>query len=278
MGGAEPATLQIDDWLEFIHHRCQEARDGEVIPWVSLLEQRFCGFFRVFAREINHHMKNVDELGASYLTFYCPDYPDELRNIEDPPAAITVLGTTALLTAPKVALIGSRKASNRALRETRRLANRLADEEIVVVSGGAIGCDRAAHQGCLDSQRRPVPTIAVMAGGLHQLYPRYNRQVFDQILAGGGVLLSERLCEARPRPYDFPVRNRLISGLVHRVLVMEATKRSGAIVTANLALKQGRDVMVLTSDGWDIRAAGTEQLLTDGARGFQSAEHYLARC
>jgi DNA processing protein len=145
----------------------------------------------------------------------------------------------------------------------------------VVVSGGAFGCDIAAHLGVLRGRFNPAPAICVFAGGLARLYPRANDRVFRQLLATGGVLVSERLWYASCRPRDFTARNRIIAGLSGLTVVMQAAQRSGALVTARLALDRGADVAVLHHPQDDVRARGSQQLLADGAVGFYTVHELL---
>jgi len=271
-----PFDLSFSDWNSFINLKNDEWQRtrGEASPWVRMLDLHFHSYQSVLIREIIHHLGSLKDLGASYVTYFCRDYPDDLRQITDPPAALSMLGARSLLAQPKIAIIGARRASPRALREARALARMLSMEGGVIVSGGAIGCDRSAHQGCLDSGLTPAPTIAVMAGGLKQLYPRYNQSLFAELRAREAVFVSERLFEANPKPYDFPVRNRIIAGLCQRVIVMEAAAKSGALITANLALHFGRDVVILEPDQDDVRAAGSRILEQDGAPSFRSSVDY----
>lgn len=271
-----PFDLSYADWNDFISERREFYRlhNGLSSPWAQAMEQHFHGYQKVLVREIVHHLDCLKQHGAHYISFFCPDYPADLRQIPDAPAAISLMGSRTLLRQPKLAIIGARKASRRALQEARKLACMLSMEGGVIVSGGAIGCDRAAHQGSLDSGMIPVPTIAVMAGGLKEFYPRYNQDLFCEMRARQAVFISERLFEAKPKPYDFPVRNRIIAGLSKRVIVMEAAAKSGALVTANLALQFGREVVILEPDQDDIRAAGSRLLEEEGAPSFRTSADY----
>ena len=134
-----------------------------------------------------------------------------------------------------------------------------------MVSGGAFGCDIHAHLGVLDAEVTPCPGIVVMAGGLSELYPRRNEQVFRKILSQGGTIVSERFWWAKPHPKDFPVRNRLIAGLSECVWVVQAANRSGALITAKLALEEGREVVVLKQPEDDIKSEGNRRLRSEGA-------------
>jgi DNA protecting protein DprA len=203
-------------------------------------------------------------------------YPASLRAIGDPPAVIFTRGDAGHLLSPMIAVVGSRKASRFALEQTKSLAESLALRGVTVVSGGALGCDAMAHWGALRSGIRPVPTVVVLAGGVDQLYPRINHVLFAQIIAAGGLLISERLPGRPCRPMDFPVRNRLISGMSQGVAIMQAAHHSGAMVTVRLALDQGRDVWVLRHPQGDVRADGSEALIGDGAASFEEYTEFIA--
>jgi DNA processing protein len=148
---------------------------------------------------------------------------------------------------------------------------------VAVASGGAFGCDIAAHHGVLDAGTRPAAAVVVFAGGLGCLYPRAHARIFAKLRERGAALLSERLWSAGCRPRDFAARNRIISGMAVRVFVMQAAARSGAAITARVATEQGREVSVLVHPERDVRAAGSRELLQDGAEPLASADEYLDR-
>ena len=243
-------------------------------PWMEFLELKQLSR-TALANLVYEQVQKVSEHGASLLDYYHPAYPSLLRCIADPPNALTVRGPLELLRRPTVGIVGSRHASVFALEQTKELARCLAQKGYVIVSGGALGCDLAGHLGALASGITPVPTLAIFAGGLAQLYPRCNQPFFDRILEGGAGFVTERLWDYPARPFDFPVRNRIISGLAERILVMQAAERSGARLTASAALDQGREVFVLVHPVDDVRALGSQQLLEDGALPFYSADDYL---
>lgn len=219
----------------------------------------------VLAAAAFRHVALVARHGGTYLTYHDERYPPFLRPLEDPPLALTIMGDVDLLRRPAVAIVGSRKASAHALEATFNLACRLAESGYLVVSGGALGCDGAAHAGALAALLRPTGTAVVFANGFMQLYPVFHRRLFDEVLHTGGLWISERLWWQGCLPHDFPIRNRIISGLCEITYVMQAAERSGAMVTASQALAQGREVVVLEHPQDDIRAAGSRLLLEDGA-------------
>lgn len=220
------------------------------------------------------HLDAVSAAGATYLTWADSRYPAYLRLIRDPPLALTLLGDPELLGRPVVAVVGSRKASAWAMRESFEAGRRLAEAGHLVVSGGAFGCDIAAHHGVLASND-PRACACVFAGGLETLYPINNKRIFDKIRTRGGLLVSERLWTAPSHPHDFPARNRIIAGMAPTLLVMQAAEKSGALITARLALEEGRDVLCLEHPPGDVRASGSRRLVEDGAPSFASVATLL---
>jgi DNA processing protein len=170
-----------------------------------------------------------------------------------------------------VAIVGARNASANGMRFASMLAADLAASGLVVVSGLARGIDAAAHEGA-----GPGATIAVQAGGADIPYPSENARLHAAIVAGGGCVASERPLGARPMAHHFPQRNRIVSGLCEAVVVVEATQRSGSLITARLGLEQGRDVLAVPGFPLDPRAAGPNSLLRDGAAPVLGAEDVLA--
>ncbi len=251
------------------------APGNPVLPWMQRVQEKNLsesGLVSLVFEQIQVASSGEVEL----LDYYHSDYPALLRSLRDPPNLLMARGSLELLHKKSVAIVGSRKASLFALEETKSLAFELARAGYVIVSGGAIGCDMAAHLGALHSHIHPAPTILVFAGGLSRLYPRCHQAYFQRLLAQGALCLSERLWSYPARPFDFPVRNRIISGLALRLLVMQAAERSGARLTAHLALEQGREVFVLNHADHDIRAAGSKALRDEGALSFDHSEDYLA--
>jgi len=188
-----------------------------------------------------------------------PEYPRALAMIDDAPPLISVRGNTALLDRPMVAIVGSRNASAAGAKMAGRLARDLGQAGFAIVSGLARGIDAAAHRESLSSG-----TIAVLAGGQDRVYPPEHADLLESILAEG-VALSEMPLGWEPRARDFPRRNRLISGLALGLLVVEAARRSGSLITVRFALEQGREVFAVPGSPLDPRAEGTNGLLKQGA-------------
>lgn len=209
----------------------------------------------------NLHLLNLAEVGAQAVMWTDGIYPKSLRYIDDAPLGLSVLGSHEALQKPMVAIVGARRPSAYALRETYLLAKFMAHSGFTVVSGGAFGCDRAAHMGALSAGKEN--TVVVQAGGISNLYPKRHQLLFKRIVERGGCVLSEKLGFHRPSPSDFPVRNRIISGLATVVVIMHADKRSGSIQIANTAVNQGRDVAVLNQG--KSTPQGSAQLIDEGA-------------
>lgn len=263
-------ALEVSDWVDYIQYRI----DADSVPWTLLMRSAQVSAVAL-ATLIFENIKQTRRAGADFIDFYHPLYPALLACIKDPPNCLTMIGPLDTLSKPAISVVGSRRASGFAMRETEELAAALAADGGVIVSGGALGCDITGHRGALRSGERPCPTIVVFAGGLSRFYPRCNESVFRLLQNSGAVFLSERLWEYPARPYDFPVRNRIITGLSPRLLLMQAGERSGAKVTAQLALEQGREVFVMVHPENDVRALGSKQLLLEGATPFFSAQDYM---
>ena len=198
---------------------------------------------------------------AGLICYQDSEYPEALRVIDDFPVLLFYRGDLQALACPRVAVVGSRKASSYGLECAYRLGAELVDHGIAVVSGVAAGIDGAAHRGALAGNG---PTIGVLGCGLDVVYPRGHGRLYDQI-AEQGLLVSEYPCGTRPDGFRFPARNRIISGLSRAVVVVEATLKSGSLITARLALDQGREVFAVPGRIDSPVSTGTHALLRDGA-------------
>lgn len=205
-------------------------------------------------------------LGARFVAMGEPDYPELLRHIPGPPPLIAVKGGKNLDWSKSVGIVGARNASAAGQRMTRLLASELGDAGYTVVSGLARGIDAAAHKAALETG-----TIAVLAGGLDRIYPEQNVPLADEIVEAGGALLTEMPLGWEPRARDFPRRNRLVSGLSLGVVVVEAARRSGSLITARMALEQNREVFAVPGSPLDPRAEGGNSLIREGATLIRSA-------
>ncbi len=215
---------------------------------------------RIFTRdEAEAEMKAARARGIALVALGEPEYPARLQAIDDPPPLLAVRGERAALARPLVAIVGSRNASAVGMKFAERLARDLGSAGYGIVSGLARGIDAAAHRASL-----ATGTVAVLAGGHERIYPNDHVGLLDAILPQGAAV-SEMPLAWEPRARDFPRRNRLISGLALGVVIVEAARRSGSLITARLAGEQGREVFAVPGSPLDPRAEGTNGLLKQGA-------------
>jgi DNA processing protein len=216
-------------------------------------------------REIDH----VATIGARYLFLGQGLYPPLLAELDSAPPALIVMGHLSLLEKPAVAMVGARNASAAACRFARQLAQKLGETGAAIVSGLARGVDTAAHDGSLESG-----TIAVVAGGIDIFYPPEN-EARQRAIAERGLLIAEQPPGTEPRARHFPYRNRIIAGLAHGTVVVEAAPNSGSLITARCAAEAGREVMAVPGSPLDPRAQGCNQLIREGATLVQNADDVM---
>ena len=209
--------------------------------------------------------------GMEPIPWFDPRYPALLNCVPDPPPVLWTRGALAVLAQPAVAIVGSRAATTYALDVGARLAAELSERGVVVTSGLARGVDSAAHRGSLEAGG---PTIAVLGSGLDTIYPREHEPLAQRI-AANGVVVSELGPGAAPLPENFPLRNRIISGISLAVVVVEASEKSGSLITARYAMEQGRDVMAVPGSVLNGRNRGSHSLLKDGAKVVETADDIL---
>lgn len=215
---------------------------------------------RIFSLEdAERELRAAERHGVTYVALDEPDYPARLRMIDDAPPLIGVCGRLETLASPMIAIVGSRNASGAGAKFAGVIAHDLAGAGFIVVSGLARGIDAAAHRASLQSG-----TVAVLAGGHGHIYPPEHLGLLGELLRHGAAL-SEMPFDWEPRAHDFPRRNRLISGLSLGVVIVEAARRSGSLITARMALEQGREVFAVPGSPLDPRAEGTNGLLKQGA-------------
>jgi DNA processing protein len=204
-------------------------------------------------------IERVHALGAEILLLDDGVYPALLREIFDPPITLYLKGAwEACLDAPCVAMVGSRRCSTYGQNSALMLARDLAERGVTIVSGLARGIDAAAHRGALEAGGR---TVAVLGTGVDQIYPREHKRLAEEIISGGGALVSEFPLETPPAPQNFPYRNRVISGLSLGVLLVEAAENSGSLITARLAMEQNREVFAVPGNITSKNSFGTNYLI-----------------
>jgi len=217
---------------------------------------------------LERELARAERARVRLVTLDDAEYPAALRTISDPPLVLYVRGTLTPADEVAVGIVGARRASLYGLQTAERLGYELALRGVTVVSGLARGIDGASHRGAL---KAPGRTIAVLGSGLSCLYPSEHEALAEQV-AGQGALVSEYPMEMQPLPHNFPRRNRLISGLSLGVVIVEAGPRSGALITADCALEQGREVFAVPGPITTVTSQGTHQLLKQGARLVTSVE------
>lgn len=221
--------------------------------------------------------KVLDEVirkGISFLTFDDENYPYMLKQISDPPMVLYVKGDLNICNLNKtLAVVGSRRASTNAKDVLTKILTELQNTDVCVVSGLASGIDTTAHQSALDNN---LKTIGVIASGFDFIYPTANKDLYKKIEEGGGAIVTEYFPTFQPLQFRFPQRNRIVSGLSYGTLVAEAAIKSGALITANLCLEQGRELMCIPGLVSNPNTEGIYKLLKQGATMVTDASDILA--
>ena len=217
----------------------------------------------------SREIEATEAAGARLVVLGEADYPPPLAEIADPPPLLAVKGAAHLLSRPTLAVVGARNASANGVRFTTKLAAELGARGLVIASGLARGVDTAAHRGALQTG-----TVAVLAGGIDVIYPPENEGLYGEI-AELGVVIAESATGTEPQARHFPRRNRLISGVSLGALVVEAAPRSGSLITARMALEQGREVFAVPGSPLDPRARGDNHLIRQGATLTENADDVM---
>ncbi|MDW5267115.1 MULTISPECIES: DNA-processing protein DprA [Acidobacteriaceae] len=208
-------------------------------------------------------MRRVAEAGGSILTQDDEAYPQRLREIYDPPAVLWIRGNAELLARPGIAVVGTRHPSPYGAGMSEMLSRDLANRRLVIFSGMARGVDTAAHKGAIEAGGK---TVAVWGTGIDVIYPKENKKLAENIVASGGTIVSEYPLGTFPAPQNFPIRNRILSGMSVGVLVIEAAEYSGTRITARLAMEQNRDVYAVPGNVTNKNAWGPNTLIKQGAK------------
>jgi DNA processing protein len=208
-------------------------------------------------------LKRVAEAGGTVLTPEDPEYPERLREIYDPPVVLWIRGNATLLSRPGIAVVGTRQPSPYGAGMAELLSRDLANRRLVILSGMARGVDTAAHKGAIEAGGK---TVAVWGTGIDVIYPKENKKLAEQIVATGGAIVSEYPLGTFPAPQNFPIRNRILSGMSVGVLVIEAAEYSGTRITARCAMEQNRDVYAVPGNVTNKNAWGPNTLIKQGAK------------
>jgi DNA processing protein len=226
---------------------------------------------REFIADPEVEMRNLEKCNARLIRYIDAAYPIFLKEISSSPMLLYIRGKDIPLTQTFIAVVGSRNPTHYGIRAAERISMDLATLGVGVVSGLARGIDSAAHRGCLMGKGF---TVGVMGTGIDRVYPSSNRRLAEQIMESGAVI-SEFPTGSPPEPRNFPIRNRIISGLARGVLVVEATKKSGSLITASMALEQGREVFAVPGSIDSFKSTGSHFLIKQGAKLVENADDIL---
>ena len=214
-------------------------------------------------RAAEEEWARVAAQGATLVSYSCPEYPERLKEIYDPPPVLWVRGAAKLLSRPAIAIVGTRHPTPYGTGVTEMLARDLAVRRLLIISGMARGIDSCAHKGALAAR---MPTIAVWGTGIDVIYPKENKKLAEEILSTGGAIVSEMPMGTFPAPQNFPRRNRILSGLSVAVLVVEAGENSGTRVTARCAAEQNRDLYAVPGNVTSKGSWTPNTLIKQGAK------------
>ena len=208
-------------------------------------------------------LNKMERENIRIITLMDKTYPKNLQRIYDKPILLYAKGNTNLLKSlKKISIVGSRNCSEYGKIVTQKLSYMLAKKDYTIVSGMAKGIDSYAHKGTLTAKGS---TIAILGSGVNYVYPEENKRLYNKILEQNGLILSEYGIDTKPIPEYFPARNRLISGISDKILITEASRKSGTMITANFAIEQGKTVYAVPGNITSTRSEGTNELIKDGA-------------
>jgi DNA processing protein len=279
---ASPSTTHLLEWLALSltagmgptksRKLVDHFGTAEAVFRASLTELEAAGLQAISAQSLatgksaelaREEIARATEAGVLLVSRDDPSYPPRLREIYDPPLVLYVRGDAEILTKPGIAMVGTRHPTPYGLGMAERLACDLAAQGLVIISGMARGVDTASHRGAISAKGK---TVAVFGTGVDVIYPKENSRLSEQILALGGALISEFPLTTFPAPQNFPIRNRIISGMSVGVLVVEAAEYSGTRITARCALEQNRDVFAVPGNVTNKNSWGPNTLIKQGAR------------
>ncbi len=253
------------------HKLIEHFGSAQAAYMASLTELESCGvparvaqaiFAQAALKEAERELEKIAEADCRMIVFDSEEYPPLLKQVPDAPLLLYVRGDVKVLSQYAVAVVGTRRPSAYGSSVAHRLAHDLAQRQLVVVSGLARGVDSAAHRGALEAQGK---TVAVLGSGIDVIYPRENKKLSEEI-AKSGAVISEFPLGTGPTPENFPIRNRIISGLSLGVVVVEAAEYSGSLITARLALEQNREVFAVPGNITSAQSFGPNHLIKQGAK------------
>lgn len=222
--------------------------------------------------KLDRYFNYLEKYNIKVMNFKDKEYPQTLKKIYNKPVFLYVRGVIDNLYSDNVAIVGSRNSTSYGQYVSRKISKELADRNINIVSGLAIGIDKYAHLGCLESNIGK--TIAVLGTGVsnEEIYPFQNKKIFERILENNGTIISEFKLGTKPEKYNFPLRNRIISGISNKIIVVEAEENSGSLITAEFGLEQGKDIFAVPGNITSQNSIGTNKLIAEGAYVFKNVE------
>ncbi len=224
---------------------------------------------------LEEYVNYINKENIKIITIYDEIYPEKLKNIYDNPVVLYAKGNLKLLNEEGVSIVGSRNCSSYGKQISELLAYNLAKNNKCIISGLAKGIDTCAHIGTLKAKGK---TIAVIGNGIDNIYPFENKKLSELILKNNGLIVTEYIIGSRPDKLNFPQRNRIISGLSDGVVVVEAKRKSGALITADFALEQGKDVFAIPGNINNVNSEGTNELIKQGAHIVTNYKDILDIC
>ncbi len=216
-----------------------------------------------YKKDLEKYIEYFNKKDIKVITYYSKQYPKKLKDIYDPPIVLYAKGNIDILKEYGFAIVGCRDCTKYGEYVAKKIAYELGLNNINVISGLARGIDSYSHIGALHSKAK---TIAVVGCGLDTVYPKENKYLFEEIINNNGLILSEYIIGTKPKAYNFPARNRIISGISDGVIVVEAKEKSGTLITVDFALEQGRDIYVVPGNITSINSYGTNELIKQGAK------------
>lgn len=226
----------------------------------------------IYRKNLNNYIEYMKKNCIDIITIYDEYYPEKLKEIYDPPVMLYIKGKKEILKGKAVSIVGCRNSSKYGENISKKIAYNLSLNNINIVSGLAKGIDSFAHIGALEAKGK---TIAVVGCGLDTVYPRENTNLFNNIIKQGGAVISEYVVGTKPLAYNFPRRNRIISGLSDSVIVVEAKEKSGTLITADFALEQGKEIYAVPGNIDNPNSYGTNELIKQGAKVLASIKDIL---
>ncbi len=259
--------LSNDKRIKLIRKYCDEKnirKNSSIIK-----ELREANIEKITEEKIKTFKEYMNKNNIGYITIKSKEYPEKLKHLSEPPYVIFYKGNLELLKGNLIAVIGARKYSSYGAQVAKIIAKEISENNFTVVSGLAAGIDSIAQKSAINYIGR---TIGVLGCGIDVIYPKNNKMLYEDILKNDGLIISEFLPGTPPISYNFPRRNRIISGISSKLIIIEATVKSGSLITVNYALGLGMDIMAIPGPVFNGNSEGCNKLIRDGAKPFTEIE------